>query len=511
MIPKIRFARRGTHVRRAAAVLLACAALGGLCSCARAGESYSSGVQAAGSSKSPQASSAVQTTGGFSLPYTNVPAFNPLLPASSFNEVVWPLVYDCVSEPGTDFKPVMRLASSVVSSGNSAVITLKSGLVFSDGSALTGSDVAYTYNYVKQHPASPYSGRLANVQAVKADGLTVTLTLVSPDPLIANLLDIPVIEQGSETGNAVGSGRYTYAKNGVDAVLSQNPKWYGGAKRPFASIPLVNIPDPATMMSSLSIGLINYVYSDSGGGAASTPVNATTADVNLNQLVFLGVNTRKAPLSNAHFRRALSLALDRSGLVSQTYSGRARASCLPFSPVFSLLPAPSAQSLGSNYAASAAELSKAGGAGSMALTLLVNQENTVRTAAAKYAAGCFQKAGVNVTVKAVPLAEYQADVASDSYDLFIGETVLDADMDVTPLLGGALSPGAPANGAALAAFKQYRAGNGTLTAAAAAFSDEMPILPLCYRMGTTSYTRGLSGVEATNGDIFFQFETWSRS
>lgn len=511
MIPKIRLARRGALLCRAAAVLLACATLAGLDSCARAGGSAASGAQAAGSSASSQASSAVQTTGGFSLPYTNVPDFNPLLPASSFNEVIGPLIYDCVSEPGPDYKPVMRLASSVVSSGSSAVITLRSGLAFSDGSALTGSDVAYTYNYVRQHAASPYHARLANVQGVRANGLAVTLTLASPDPLIANLLDIPVIKQGSETGNAVGSGRYTYAKNGVDALLTQNPRWYGGAKRPFASIPLVNIPDPSTMMSSLSIGLVNYVYSDSGGGAASTPVNATTADVNLNQLVFLGVNTRKAPLSNAHFRRALSLALDRSGLVSQAYSGRARASCLPFSPVFGLLPAPSAQSLGSDYAASAAELARAGGAGSVALTLLVNQENAVRTAAAKYAAGCFQKAGVNVTVKAVPLAEYKADVASDSYDLFIGETVLGADMDVTPLLDGTLSPGAPAGGAALAAFKRYCAGGGTLAAAAAAFSDEMPILPLCYRMGTTSYTRGLHGVTATNGDIFFRFEAWSRS
>lgn len=503
-------------IRKIIACLLLSGMVFGITGCTKTSKSTTSSSAASSAAASQTASSsetAADTTGVFTLPYTSVTNFNPLLPASEFNQALWPLIYDCVSEPNTNYSPVMQLAASVTSTGNTATITLRSGVNFSDGKSLSGTDVEYTYRYVKSNPQSPYYSNLSNVSSISADGLTVTLTLKTPDPLIANLLDIPIIESGTEAGDAVGSGKYVYAKNGVNAMLTKNKSWFKGGSLSYSTIPLENIPDKTTVMSCLSIGDINYVYSDNGSGPAPTYVNTKTASVNLNRLVFIGINTSKQRLNNAHFRRALSLSIDRKLLTSQTFSNKAVPSVLPFNPSLSLLAKQSEKDITANYNAASAEMTQAGGTGGTGaptLTLLVNSENAVRVAAAKYAASCFSKAGVNVTVKSVPFTQYQNLLSQKNFDLYIGEIQMSDNMDISPLLtaGGTSAFGVPANSSTYTAFKKWQAGSANMHEVTAAFNSETPILPLCYRLGTTSYTRGIKGVTATDGDIFFNFEDW---
>lgn len=471
----------------------------------------------AASQKTSSAASSNSAYLGFSLPYTDVAALNPLLPASNVNEELSPLIYDSLSEPDTSYNPVMRLASSITSSGTTVKIILKDGVKFSDGSNLTGSDAAYSLNFVKSHQDSPYYANLSNVNSISSDNNTVTLSLNNPDPLIANLLNIPIIKKNSDTaGNAIGSGKYTFSKNGVNAVLTLNSKWYGGNTSAFSSIPLVNIPDQSTINSCLEIDEINYVYTDNGSGSTPSFVNTKTTQVNLNRLIFVGINTNRQRLNNTHFRRALSLSIDRKLLSSQTYSNRAKPAALPFNPAFKLLPKQTAKDITADYNAVSSEITLAGGTGGTSasqLTILVNQENNVRVAVAKYIVGCFGKAGVNATVKAVPFTQYQQLISQGNFDLYVGEIQLADNMDISPLLagGGSSAFGAPANSSTLSAFKSWQAGSSNFDSVVTAFNNEMPFIPLCYKIGSASYTNGINNVTATNSDIFFNFEKWTHN
>ena len=125
-----------------AAMLLSLAGCG---SPSTGGSSSVSQTSSTAVSSSLPVSTAVTTVGGFSLPYTTVPFINPLLPASQSNMALWPLMYDCLAEPDTSYNPVMALASAVNCSGTTATITLKSGVLFTDGAQLTASDVKYSY------------------------------------------------------------------------------------------------------------------------------------------------------------------------------------------------------------------------------------------------------------------------------------------------------------------------------------------------------------------------------
>lgn len=471
------------------------------------GKSSSSKTSKSSSSQTEKTGKTLKT---FSLPYTTTENFNPLAPVSNSNMALWPLIYDCLCEPDENFNPVMRLAESVSPSGTTVGIKLKSGVKFTDGSPLTAADVVYTLNAVRSNANSPYYSRLANVSDVNGNGNTVTLTLKTPDPLIANMLDIPIIKADSDkNGNAIGTGRYKYSKNGVNAVLTKNTKWYNGNSSKFDKISLVNVPYSDAIMTSLSIGETNFVYSDNGTNNASSAPNTDTTSVNLNQLIYIGINAGKPHLNNAHFRRALSFSINRDLLVSQNYSNRAYPSIYPFNPKWSKISNLS-QKLTADFDAVTAEMQQAGGSSDVSLTILVNQENSVRNNVAKYLATCFNKTGIDVKVESVPYEQYNILIKSGNFDMYIGEIKLSNNMDISPLLaaGGTAAFSTVPNSSALAAFNDWRNGYKDITSAADAFEAEMPFIPLCYRTGLTSYTKGLSGVQSMDNDVFFNFEKW---
>lgn len=466
------------------------------------------------SSVSSSTSSSAKPLKKLSLPYTTTPSLNPLLPTSQLNMALWPLIYDCLAEPDTNYNPVMQLASSVDCYGTTVVVKLKSGVHFTDGTTLKAQDVKYSYEFVLKHTDSPYYARLSNISSIEADGLTVTIALKSPDTLFANMLDVPIIKEGSDTSsNVIGTGRYVYSKDGVNAKLTANKNWYKGKTSAFNTISLVNIPYSDAVMSSLSIGEINYVYSDNGSGASTSATNSKNASVNLNQLVFVGLNTNKSHLNNAHFRRALSLSINRASLISQIYSNRALGCVLPFNPSWLQISAPTDAQLSSDFTTEASEMAAAGGTGTnTSFTLLVNNDNSVRTAAANFIAGCFSKAGITVNVKAVSFADYNSMISRGDFDMYIGEIKLSNNMDIYPFLatGGSASYGCVSNSSTLAAFNAWRSGTKDIKSVTETFSAEMPFIPLCYRLGMVTYTNGLNGVETTDGDIFYNFENWNK-
>lgn len=521
------------RVKKFTAVLLAAVLTVGLagCSTAKKGNASSpqgtssaqrqasSNVKKAVDSTSSAASSdyKVQTSGGFSLPYNTVTCFNPIRPTSQSNMNLWPLVYDCLAEPDSEYRAVMRLASSVRCSGTMVMVSIKSGVQFTDGSSLSADDVVYSYKMAMGSVLSPYHVRLSNIAKMtvsSASDLALTIQLKTPDILFANLLDVPIIKNGTGTTNdAVGTGRYSLRKDGVGATLVRNENWYGGKLPAFKTIPLVNTPNSNAIIPSLSIGEINYVYTDSGNGETTATTNTTTAPVSLNRLLYIGVNASRPHLNNAHFRRALSYSINRRSLVSQIYSSRAQACILPFNPAWSALPAPKAQQFSDNFTQETAEMKHAGVTGTnVSMSLLVNADDSLRTAAARFVASCLVKTGVNIKVKAVTYGTYAALIKQKNYDLYIGETQLAGDMDISPLLasGGTASYGLLTHSHTIAVFNDWRAGRKSINTVASVFSKEMPFIPLCYRMGATSYTIGLNGVQATNGDIFYRFEDWTQ-
>ena len=103
--------------------------------------------------------------------------FNPLNPSDtllSFGFMYEPLVYVNPLQGG---KTTPMLASSYAwGAGNkSLTFTIRQGVKWSDGTPMTASDVAYTFNLIKKYPALDLTGVWSVLSSVTATGNTVTM------------------------------------------------------------------------------------------------------------------------------------------------------------------------------------------------------------------------------------------------------------------------------------------------------------------------------------------------
>lgn len=112
------------------------------------------------------------------------------------NVDIWVLsnLYDTLllpSEDGQGVEPGLATEWSVAEDGLGVTLTLRDGIMFSDGSPITAGDVAWSLNRARNPENGIWNFLLASVSDVVAtDERTVTLTLSQPDPAILPALTV---------------------------------------------------------------------------------------------------------------------------------------------------------------------------------------------------------------------------------------------------------------------------------------------------------------------------------
>ena len=235
------------------------------------------------------------------------------------------------------------LATVANPSPTTMVFTLRPGVTFWDGHPVTTADVVYSLDRNIDPKLGGFYGLVFNrVKSIAATGSNqVTITLKQPDYwLQGELASMPgiVIEkafaqkQGKNYGTPAGSimctGAYMFKSwnPGVGVVAVRNPHYWNPSVHPLVGqITIKGVPDVASFTSGMLTGGIQGSY----GFALST----------LNQLknssavrVWQGpgwstdafiVSSFKGALGDVRVRRALSLALDRKGIIDSVYKGAA--------------------------------------------------------------------------------------------------------------------------------------------------------------------------------------------
>jgi peptide/nickel transport system substrate-binding protein len=217
--------------------------------------------------------------------------------------------------------------------GKSITFTIRPGVKWSNGAALTGNDVAFTYNLMKKYPDVNTWG--IPLTGATASGQKVTVNFSSPQ--YANLQNIAgqtYIVPQSEWGNVgdpgkhvvpnpVGSGPYmldSFTSQGF--TLKANPSYWGGK----VAIGKVQFPAYASASSALSALQTNQL--DWAGNFISG-VQQAFVNTNPNHKVWfapiqtnsLEPNLEKFPTNQLAVRKAISLAIDRSALSTQAEGG----------------------------------------------------------------------------------------------------------------------------------------------------------------------------------------------
>jgi len=223
------------------------------------------------------------------------------------------------------------------------VFTLRPGVKFWDGDAVTPADVVYSLDRQMLPSYGGFYGQVFNrVRSIAATGANqVTITLKQPDYwLEGEMSSMPgiiiqksyALKEGKNYGTPAGgimcTGPYEYkswtAGGGVTAVA--NPHYWDAAVKPkVGQIVIKGVPSAASFTSGMLTGAIQGSYyfglsnlkqleDSSTVRVYQGPGQSTDAFI---------ISTTTGPLANVKVREAISLALDRQAIINQVYDGAA--------------------------------------------------------------------------------------------------------------------------------------------------------------------------------------------
>ena len=243
-------------------------------------------------------------------------------------------------------QPALAGSWDIESGGKRVVFHLRSGLTFSDGSALKASDVVASWMRVLS-PAKPsqLASLLDGVTGAKAyrDGtgpqsavgiraktdtdVEVDMSSAASDfPAIVSSSTLAVVPSGIDSdssllrpGTFVGSGAYVLkALTLTETTLTANSHYWAGAP-PIATVHLLSSPGANGRVQDFQSGDLDYTPIADGDATwiAYDKILGPSLRVEPSPSVeYYGFNTTKAPFNDVHVRRAFELGIDWKRIVT---------------------------------------------------------------------------------------------------------------------------------------------------------------------------------------------------
>ena len=490
------------------------------------------------------------------LLYSASDTFDPYTAATESNRQLCKLIYEPLVKLDNEFNVNYGLAEKVELKDKVCTVTLKD-LSFSDGSPLTAEDVVYSFNLAKKS-STEYAYKLYCAESAAVSGArTVVFKLTKADPYFTNLLDFPILKKGSEKATTsdsvalppIGCGRYKIDDSLTKLVLNEkslsNPSAYS-----IKEIRLINAPDSESLSHYVEIGAADMYYSDISDGNILR-MSGKKVNININHIVYIGVNQSYGDLAQNELRQAISAGIDRTSVCRDGYYNNAVAAAGFFNPLWK--PVKSVQNIetAANQEITIENLEEIGynsvdgngirkksGGTRLQFDMLVNKENRTRVAAARLVAQQLAACGFKINVIEKSYSDYTAALSSGNFQLYFGEVALTPNMDLSSLVteGGSAAYGvkkpqvsdsqassdpenvSEAESAVPTEFASATTaelidglynGKNTVADIASVLQTEMPIIPVCYRTGVLFYNENIENVNNSSAsDIYFSIESY---
>lgn len=248
--------------------------------------------------------------------------------------------YDNDGKPRRDL-----VASATISADKKTVTHTLRDAKYSDGTAITAADAVNAFErWIASKRSASYIDAVEKVVARDSKTLVWTLKRPYPDFNFALAQEFLGIHPASKTDTEAKAA--TYFRNpvaggpmmvktfvpGTDLFVSvANPNYW--AKPVVKEIQVRTIPDGNTRLAAYQAGDIDYVM-ELPLGAAKTKFDKTRfrvvgeKDAGVFMLAFnMGPLQPNAALKDARVRRAISLAVDRAGIMRTAFAGLSKPSC----------------------------------------------------------------------------------------------------------------------------------------------------------------------------------------
>lgn len=254
--------------------------------------------------------------------------------------------------PDYGLQPGLAESWSFGADGKTLTFRLRSGIRFSDGSALTADDVVFSLSrHMDPAVGSVYGSSVyGNVESVKASGpAEVTVSFKRPDALflsgMSNVSGYIISKAAAKAaGTAFGSARGLPVCTGAYKIdewtpgsgirLSKNPNFWDDAYRPHAArVSLQFISDAAALTQALKAGAIDGSYEVPPGAIAALQNAPGTIHFGASPVTLFVYTVAPGPMQDVNLRRALDKLIDRDAIAQRVYYKAATASNLMVPPI----------------------------------------------------------------------------------------------------------------------------------------------------------------------------------
>jgi peptide/nickel transport system substrate-binding protein len=331
--------------------------------------------------------------------------------------------------------------------GKSITFTIRPGVKWNNGTAMTPADVAFTYDLVKKTPAINLAG--LPISTVTTSGNTVTLTF--PTAQYTNLQEIagvPILPKSiwSTVGNPTTFADANPVGTGPYKLKNFTPQGFTLTKNPFfwqpSNVHIQNVYFPVYTsntgaLSALFAGQIdwtgNFIPGLQKNFVATAPAfhHFWEAPGSTNALM---PNLNRWPTNQLAVRQAISLAVDRTLLATEGEAGlenpvlNASGITLPTFAAWSAPVAAMTVSAAGNAAAAKAVLKQAGftmgsngffakGGKTVSITLISPAAYTDYAAVGSMVAQELKNAGIDASFQGISVSAWNADVASGNFQM----------------------------------------------------------------------------------------------
>src|SRR5471030_766658 len=232
---------------------------------------------------------------------------------------------------------------------------LRPNVTFQDGSPFTAEDVVFTFERAARVPNSPSPFTLVTRQMTKleiVDPLTLRVTTGAPAPLLPlDLSALPIMSRTAAAGGApegkttaelhrgeglIGTGPFKFAewKRGAELVLVRNDG-YWGPKPAWEKVtfkPLTSVPSRVGALLAGDVDMIEDPPTADLAKLRKDPKIALAEAVS-SRVIYIALDqftepspgipdaNGKNPLKDRKVREAMSLAIDRKGIVDKIMEG----------------------------------------------------------------------------------------------------------------------------------------------------------------------------------------------
>lgn len=452
--------------------------------------------------------SAPVITSEYTLAYDPEGGFNPYECESLTNRALFSLLYQGLFSTDLDGVTAPVLCDSFSRSEDMLEYTISlASATFSDGDSVQASDVVASLEAARN--SNYYGGRFSHIESyTAADDVTVVITTNTEYEDLTVLLDIPIVKQETVADlRPVGSGPYTLASAGKNLILKRCTGWWCSSDLILdqQGISLEAMDTATEIRDGFEFGKIGLVCTDPGSSFyADFRCDYEVWDCSTGIMVYLGCNTASPVLSHDPVRSALTYAMDRESMLDRFYRGFGRIATLPAdpgSPYYN-------SALAANYRYSPGlleEALKGEGLVGSSLTLLVNSSDNTRLQLARFIAKTLTTCGLVTTTLEKSGDSYLEALRGDDYDLYLGQTKLSPNMDLTSFFSeaGVLSYGGMRDSATYTMCLQALENSGNYYNLHQMIADDGQLIPLLFRTHAVFATRGfLTGLAPARDAVF---------